>query len=159
METKGFFSTWSHHKCLSLQFLIHLNIKSVIDGYFLGQGRWVAITLVDKGAVEWSPAKYGYLYHVGMTLVDSLYNARWPSLPQLNINDFTLHGINTWRWPNVGLIMADVAGGMLALDLHWVNVCYRLDIVFDCRCDPSKHETLNQCWFNVGPPSATLSQH
>ena len=24
---------------------------------------------------------------------------------------------------------------------------------------PSKHKTLNQCWFNVGPPSATLNQH
>ena len=24
---------------------------------------------------------------------------------------------------------------------------------------PSKHETFTQCWFNVGPPSATLSQH
>ena len=24
---------------------------------------------------------------------------------------------------------------------------------------PSKHETLTQCWFNVGPPSARLSQH
>ena len=23
---------------------------------------------------------------------------------------------------------------------------------------PSKHETLNQCWFNVGPPSTTLGQ-
>ena len=23
----------------------------------------------------------------------------------------------------------------------------------------SKHETLNQCLFNVGPPSATLAQH
>ena len=25
--------------------------------------------------------------------------------------------------------------------------------------DPSKHETLNQCWVDVGPPSATLVQH
>ena len=24
---------------------------------------------------------------------------------------------------------------------------------------PSKHETLTQRWFNVGPPSATLAQH
>ena len=24
---------------------------------------------------------------------------------------------------------------------------------------PSKHETLTQCWANVGPPSTTLSQH
>ena len=24
---------------------------------------------------------------------------------------------------------------------------------------PSKHETLNQCWFNVGPPSTTSAQH
>ena len=24
---------------------------------------------------------------------------------------------------------------------------------------PSKHETLTQCWFNSGPPSATLAQH
>ena len=24
---------------------------------------------------------------------------------------------------------------------------------------PSKHDTLNQCWFNVGPASATLAQH
>ena len=24
---------------------------------------------------------------------------------------------------------------------------------------PSKHETLTQCWFNAGPPSATLDQH
>ena len=23
----------------------------------------------------------------------------------------------------------------------------------------SKHETLNQCWYNVGPTSATLAQH
>ena len=25
--------------------------------------------------------------------------------------------------------------------------------------DPSKHGTLSQCWFNVGPPSTTLAQH
>ena len=24
---------------------------------------------------------------------------------------------------------------------------------------PSKHETLTQCWVNVGPPSSTLAQH
>ena len=24
---------------------------------------------------------------------------------------------------------------------------------------PSQNEALNQCWFNVGPPSATLVQH
>ena len=24
---------------------------------------------------------------------------------------------------------------------------------------PSKHDTLNQCWVNVGPPSSTLAQH
>ena len=24
---------------------------------------------------------------------------------------------------------------------------------------PSKHDTLKQCWLNVGPPSATLAQH
>ena len=24
---------------------------------------------------------------------------------------------------------------------------------------PSKHESLNQCWINVGSPSATLAQH
>ena len=24
---------------------------------------------------------------------------------------------------------------------------------------PSRHETLTQCWFNVGPPSSTLDQH
>ena len=23
---------------------------------------------------------------------------------------------------------------------------------------PNRHKTLNQCWFNVGPPSTTLDQ-
>ena len=27
------------------------------------------------------------------------------------------------------------------------------------RALPSKHETLNQCWFDVGPSSPTLGQH
>ena len=26
-------------------------------------------------------------------------------------------------------------------------------------CIPSEHETLNQSWVDVGPPSTTLSQH
>ena len=26
------------------------------------------------------------------------------------------------------------------------------------RPRPSRHNTLNQCWFNVGPPSTTLDQ-
>ena len=25
--------------------------------------------------------------------------------------------------------------------------------------EPTKHQTLNQCWFNVGPPSTTSAQH
>ena len=28
-----------------------------------------------------------------------------------------------------------------------------------CQQSPSKHETLNQRWVDVGPPSATLAQH
>ena len=31
--------------------------------------------------------------------------------------------------------------------------------VFDTKLLPSKHETLNQCYFNVGPVSQTMGQH
>ena len=42
------------------------------------------------------------------------------------------------RWPNVKPTLSHICVG------------------WDILVQPSKHETLTQCWFNVGPPSTTL---
>ena len=41
-----------------------------------------------------------------------------------------------------------------------IKKVHRLQLIIYCSDPhPSKHEKLNQCWINVGPPSATLDQH
>ena len=36
---------------------------------------------------------------------------------------------------------------------------YVIEYIISEQCVYCKHETLNQCWFNGGPPSAMLAQH
>ena len=74
---------------------------------------------------------------------------------------------NTRRWPNAGLMLAHClqrwpsikpalvqrfvfAGPLMSL-IHFSPVLFMVQAV--------KHETLTQCWSNVGPPSTTLSKH
>ena len=54
-----------------------------------------------------------------------------------------------------------IAGLMLAHRLRRCpHIKAKLDtpLVFVGKCGPSKEDMLIQCWFNVGPPSATLAQ-
>ena len=60
----------------------------------------------------------------------------------------------TQRWGHVGLLMSSQCVLSVCLSHSFLSVCPSLFIV-----QAVKHETLTQCWANVGPLSTTLSQH
>ena len=60
----------------------------------------------------------------------------------------------TQRWRHVGLPLSDQCILSVCLSYSFMSACPALSIV-----QVVEHETLTQCWANVGPLSTTLSQH
>ena len=53
---------------------------------------------------------------------------------------------------------ASIPEGGRTFNKHYV--AYHITWEYDWEeLSPSKHPTLNQCWFNVGPASQTMGQH
>ena len=59
-------------------------------------------------------------------------------------------------------ILASTADAGPAFTRHWCRLVIAMSSKHhqsSCYCtQPSKHEALNQCWFNVGPASQTVGQ-
>ena len=55
------------------------------------------------------------------------------------------------RWPNIYHTLGRCRFVNAASNKHYQTSCY--------LTQPSKHEALNQCWFDAGPASQMVSQH
>ena len=69
--------------------------------------------------------------------------------------------IPTQCWLSVGPVSQKVAEHLTNIGpmsrILWVNVAYHITWEYDWEeLSPSKHSTLNQFWFNVGPASQTM---
>ena len=66
---------------------------------------------------------------------------------------FSTRYIYIHHLPNVGLLLVHVCNTVPTVSQNWVKL--------SCLREITRHtctKTLNQCWFNVGPPSATADQ-
>ena len=80
----------------------------------------------------------------------------------INILDFSNNQNSSQIWWKYSCEEFYIVGKSVKCDLtsNWAWVMSVAgQLLYSIQRRPWKHETSSQCWFNVGPPSTTLTQH
>ena len=107
------------------------------------------VTRTCAGWKKWTPPGRGpTCSRAGRPKKGQRQHGKYPERPLLWIVTKALH-----RWGQIGSPLSAQSVSVCGFNT-FLSLCPALFIM-----QAVKHETLTQCWANVGPPSTTLSQH